>query len=90
MDPKILLIGRAGTIHAKRSLLQGRQWLRARGQECLHCRACERPVSPFETTCPHCGAANPARISLSTATLLGLFGLPALIGLYYLFGSAAP
>lgn len=84
MDPRIRLTGRAVTLHAKRGLRQGRQWLFAHGRECFQCRACDRPVGPFETTCRHCGAANPARIALSPAIILCVLGLPVLIGLYVL------
>jgi hypothetical protein len=84
MDPRIRLTGRTVALHAKRQLRQGRQWLFARGRECFQCRACDRQVGPFETTCRHCGAANPARITLSPATICCVLGLPTLIGLYVL------
>lgn len=71
-------------LHAKRGVGQGYRSLRTHGRECFQCRACDRQVGPFESTCPHCGAANPARITLSPATILCGLALPMLIGLYVL------
>jgi Zn finger protein HypA/HybF involved in hydrogenase expression len=84
MDSKIHHTGRTVALHTKRRLWQGRQWLLARERECFQCRACDRPVGPFETTCPHCGAANPAKITISPAIILCGLGLPTLISLYCL------
>ncbi len=84
MDSRIRLIGRTMMLHAIRGVRQGGRWLRTHGRECFQCRACDRQVGPFESTCSHCGAANPARITLSPATILCGLALPMLVGWYML------
>ena len=31
-------------------------------QQARHCSDCQAPVSPWDTVCPECGMANPARV----------------------------
>lgn len=43
-------------------------------KEVFHCRECGRLVSPFEKTCPGCGASSPVVVSVKP------FLLPLAIG----------
>jgi hypothetical protein len=79
----------AGGLLPTGSMLAGRlrttavQWWHNRLQECLHCRECKGPVTPWDSTCPTCGQHDPARLSVSAVVslVLGLFLLAAILGL---------
>jgi predicted amidophosphoribosyltransferase len=46
------------------------RWFQSRVQESVHCCQCQSPVSPWDTHCPTCGQANPARVSPSAAVYI--------------------
>jgi hypothetical protein len=48
-------------VHRVRGYVE--QWIRNRVRECVRCRGCQSEVLPFETICPTCGQANPAKVS---------------------------
>lgn len=33
-------------------------------EEARHCSDCQAVVSPWDTVCPHCGMAHPARVTI--------------------------
>jgi hypothetical protein len=48
------------------------QWIRNRLRECVRCRGCQSEVLPFETICPRCGQANPAKVSIVAVVYLAI------------------
>lgn len=53
--------------------------LRVFCRECSHCRECDQEISPFEKTCPRCGASRPAAVSAASVALVCGLGLSVLI-----------
>lgn len=47
-------------------------WWLARVEESRHCSDCGGDVSPWDTVCPGCGLANPARVHISPQVYAGL------------------
>ncbi len=60
-------------------------WLRHRLRECVRCRGCQSEVAPFESICPRCGQANPARVSISGVVYLALGFVFLAVTLSFLF-----
>ena len=73
----------SNTAVSSRVLHEIRRWLTSRWQECVRCLECEQPVLPFDSLCPNCGQANPAKISIRAGVYLiigvGMVGILAVI-----------
>ena len=61
------------------------QWVHSRLQECVHCRECKSQVKPFETHCPICGQANPAKVSATAAIYPAIVSVLLMIALLAAF-----
>ena len=48
------------------------RWLCRRKQEFTHCSECDNAVNPWDSCCPNCGQAYPARVSSSVGMFLTL------------------
>lgn len=49
-------------------------------EKCFHCCECEKAVSPWDPYCPHCGQADPSRVSKTAVVYLVIgFVLVALV-----------
>lgn len=72
-----------GRIASSGRIMQGfKQWLLSRWQECVRCSECQQPVLPFDSLCPNCGQANPAKISVLAGIYLAV-GLGLVAGILF-------
>jgi hypothetical protein len=47
-------------------------WIRNQLRESVRCRGCRSEVTPFESHCPKCGQANPAKVSTIAVVYLAI------------------